>query len=308
MVTKITSLAIEEGAVTSATIASGAVTVEKIYVEGISAAGVTTATNLADGTANQIPYQQATGDTGFVAAPTTASTYLQWSGSSFTWASSVGPQGPQGPTGATGASVTGPQGPQGNTGPQGPQGPQGVGTQGPQGPTGPSTAINATNDTTTNASFYPVFVASTGTNQTATASTTKLSFNPSTGVLSTTSSQALYADLAEKYLTDQVYPVGTVIAIGGVTEATASSYGDRAIGVISESPAYLMNVNSDGQAVALKGRVPVRVVGTVRKGQRLIAHNNGCAVAGVPHANDVFGIALESSDDTGEKLIEAVIL
>jgi hypothetical protein len=118
MVTKITSLAIEEGAVTSATIATGAVTVEKIYVEGISAAGVTTATNLADGTANQIPYQQATGDTGFVAAPTTASTYLQWNGSAFTWASSVGPQGPQGPSGANGTiGVDGATGPQGPTGP-----------------------------------------------------------------------------------------------------------------------------------------------------------------------------------------------
>ena len=118
MVTKITSLAIEEGAVTSATIASGAVTVEKIYVEGISASGVTTATNLAGGSANRIAYQQAVGQTTFVTAPTTATTYLQWNGSAFTWASSVGPQGPQG--------VTGPQGPQGVTGPQGPSGVNGA--------------------------------------------------------------------------------------------------------------------------------------------------------------------------------------
>jgi hypothetical protein len=135
-----------------------------------------------------------------------------------------------------------------------------------------------------------------------------LSFNPATGVLTTTSNQALYADLAEKYVTDQEYPVGTVISIGGPLEATASTYGDRAIGVISENPAYLMNNDADGQAVALKGRVPVRVVGSIKKGQRLVAYNNGCATAGVPHDNNVFGIALESSDDTGEKLIEAVIL
>jgi hypothetical protein len=140
MVTKITSLAIEEGAVTSATIASGAVTVEKIYVEGISAAGVTTATNLADGGANRIAYQQAVGQTTFVTAPTSATTYLQWNGSSFTWTSSVGPQGPQGPQGVTGPQ--GPQGPQGVTGPQGPQGPQGV--TGPQGPSGVNGATGPT--------------------------------------------------------------------------------------------------------------------------------------------------------------------
>jgi hypothetical protein len=151
-------------------------------------------------------------------------------------------------------------------------------------------------------------VGSTGSNQTATASTTKLSFNPSSGILTTVSNQANYADLAEKYVTDKEYPVGTVIVVGGDAEVTSSNYGDRAIGVISEKPAYLMNNEANGQAVALKGRVPVRVVGIVRKGQRLIAHNNGCAVAGVPHSNDVFGIALESSDDIGEKMIEAVIL
>ena len=100
-----------------------------------------------------------------------------------------GPQGPQGdlgPQGPSGAGEQGPQGPQGEQGPQGsgPQGPQGE--QGPQGPTGPSTSINATNDTTTNASHYPVFVAATGSAQTAKASSTKLYFNPSTGVLNAT--------------------------------------------------------------------------------------------------------------------------
>lgn len=120
---------------------------------------------------------------------------------------------------------------------------------------------------------------------------------------------ALYADLAEKYVTDQEYPVGTVISIGGEAEATASVWGDRPIGVISENPAYLMNEGSSGQAIALKGRVPVRVVGAVTKGQRLVASLvPGCASAGVPHSNDVFGIALESSSNVEEKLIEAVIL
>ena len=51
-----------------------------------SATSATTATNLAGGTANQIPYQTGAGATSFVVAPTTASTALTWSGSAFTWA------------------------------------------------------------------------------------------------------------------------------------------------------------------------------------------------------------------------------
>jgi hypothetical protein len=46
----------------------------------------------------------------------------------------------------------------------------------------------------------------------------------------------------------------------------------------------------------------------VRKGQRLIASTDGTAVAAVPHANDVFAIALETNEDTGIKLVECVIL
>ena len=120
--------------------------------------------------------------------------------------------------------------------------------------------------------------------------------------------EAYFADLAEKYLPDADYEVGTVLTIGGEKEVTASTYGDLAIGVVSDKPAYLMNKDLEGGvAVALKGRVPVKVIGSVRKGQRLVATDNGCAVAAVPHANNVFAIALESSDDTGVKVIEAFI-
>ncbi len=123
-----------------------------------------------------------------------------------------------------------------------------------------------------------------------------------------TATAANYADLAEVYATDEQYEVGTVVSVGGEKEVTACKYGDRALGAISANPAYLMNKDAEGQPVALKGRVPVKVTGAVRKGQRLIASNNGTAVAAVPHANDVFAIALESSDDTGVKLVECVIL
>lgn len=124
-----------------------------------------------------------------------------------------------------------------------------------------------------------------------------------------TATAARYADLAEKYLPDADYEVGTVVVIGGEKEITASTWGQRAIGVISANPAYMMNSELEGGVyVALKGRVPVKVIGAVKKGDRLIASNNGFATAAVPHANDVFAIALESNSDSGVKTIEAVIL
>jgi hypothetical protein len=121
--------------------------------------------------------------------------------------------------------------------------------------------------------------------------------------------QARYADLAEKYLADAEYETGTVVVIGGEKEVTASSWGKRAVGVVSANPAYMMNSELEGGTyIALKGRVPVKVIGAVRKGDSLIAANNGCASVGVHHSNDVFAIALQNSDDTGIKLVEALVL
>jgi hypothetical protein len=123
-----------------------------------------------------------------------------------------------------------------------------------------------------------------------------------------TSTQAKYADLAEKYLADKDYPAGTVISVGGEKEVTASSWGDRAIGVVSSKPGYMMNSELEGGTyIALKGRVPVKVSGVIRKKQGLIAANGGRATAGVYHSNEVFAIALEDSDGTKDT-IEAIIL
>lgn len=120
---------------------------------------------------------------------------------------------------------------------------------------------------------------------------------------------AYYADLAEKYLADQEYEVGTVMIVGGEKEVTASIWGKRAIGAVSANPAFKMNEGLEGGTyVALKGRVPVKVIGRIKKGDELIAANDGCASFAVPHANGVFAIALESSDDAGVKLVECLIL
>ena len=91
-----------------------------------------------------------------------------------------------------------------------------------------------------------------------------------------TATSAQYADLAENYLGDAVYEVGTVVEFGGSAEVTASSResSPAVAGVVSTDPAYLMNAGLEGDkitTVALRGRVPCKVYGPVRKGDVLIA-------------------------------------
>jgi hypothetical protein len=124
-----------------------------------------------------------------------------------------------------------------------------------------------------------------------------------------TATAADYADLAEKYLCDKEYAVGTVVSVGGTQEMTACKSGDRAIGAVSENPAFMMNQTlKGGLYIALKGRVPVKIKGTVAKGDRIIADNDGCGIALNHSHQDVFAVALQSSDDEGVKLVECVIL
>ena len=130
------------------------------------------------------------------------------------------------------------------------------------------------------------------------------------GTIFGTATNAKYADLAEKYTTDKEYEAGTVVVVSyedSGAEATASWLsGQRVLGVISTNPAFLMNDEADGQPIALRGRVPVKVVGPIRKGQPLISNQDGCGIYS-DHQNS-FAIALESNQDAGVKLVECVIL
>ena len=116
---------------------------------------------------------------------------------------------------------------------------------------------------------------------------------------------AQYADLAEIYETDNNYEVGTVVVFGGTKETTTTDqkYDTRVAGVISENPAYIMNSKSDGQPVALAGKVKCKVHGTISKGTMLVAsERTGCATKSEhPPVGSVIGKALESynSDETG---------
>lgn len=149
------------------------------------------------------------------------------------------------------------------------------------------------------------YIVKTGTNGSGDIGQSANRFN----VIYGTSTSARYADLAERYTTDLEYAPGTVVVVsydvnGEATQSFAAN--QRVLGVVSTNPAFLMNDEAPGQAIALRGRVPTRVVGPIRKGQPLVSTPDGRAIFG-DHQNS-FAIALETNLEEGLKLVECVIL
>jgi hypothetical protein len=127
---------------------------------------------------------------------------------------------------------------------------------------------------------------------------------------------AQYADLAERFETDTAYPAGTVVSLGGAKEITAAAddLSDEVFGVISTRAGFMMNDAAGNDAthppVAMSGRVPVRVIGTVRRGDRLVSAGNGLARSALKSemtAFNVIGRALENKNTQDEGTIEAVV-
>jgi hypothetical protein len=100
-------------------------------------------------------------------------------------------------------------------------------------------------------------------------------------IVHATTTSAMYADLAERYEADCDTEVGDVVILGGEAEITKckDELSDAVFGVISESPAFLMNAqagnNDSHPMVALKGRVMVKLQGTGRAGDRVVSAGNG---------------------------------
>jgi hypothetical protein len=126
--------------------------------------------------------------------------------------------------------------------------------------------------------------------------------------------QAQYADLAENYTADDNYEPATVVVFGGDQEITTTNvYADtRVAGVISSNPAYLMNAAGPGLPVALRGRVPVQVLGPVSKGDLLVTSAQPGFAQSVGQVNTfgaaVFAKSLTTDGRNGLKIIEAVII
>jgi len=131
-----------------------------------------------------------------------------------------------------------------------------------------------------------------------------------------TATTALYADVAERFAADELLEPGTVVELGGVKEITRSTQdlSENVFGVISTRPAYTMNGGAGEDdthpAVAMTGRVPVKCVGTIRKGDRLVSAGEGVARAaqsGEATAFNVIGRSLENKHTPELGTIEAIV-
>jgi hypothetical protein len=249
-------------------------------------------------------------------------------------ATGIGAQGNPGATGATGPTGSTGQGFDGGTGATGLTG--GTGATGPQGATGFQGATGLTGQSTNTAvaleiqfnnqvgsyfekayeeNFASSVVArdSTGTIR---AQTLQIESNiyasniyASAQVYATqfngTATSAQYADLAEKYLADQNYSVGTVVTVGGIKEVTAITTSDcYVLGVVSEKPAFRMNEGLEhGIFIALTGRVPVLVSTAVKKGDPIWPCAEGQG-ANISNGRQPFAFALE---DGGPGPVECVV-
>jgi hypothetical protein len=163
---------------------------------------------------------------------------------------------------------------------------------------------NGTGNINTSGNIMPV------ANATANIGSATLSYN----TIFARATSAQYADLAEKYTADNNYPPGTVIEFGGPNEVTITtqSHSTQVAGIVSTNPSYLMNSGLvDAIDVALVGRVPCQVVGTIAKGDRLVSSH----ISGVATALDmtqyqpgcIVGKALEAYDSETVGTIEVAV-
>ena len=131
---------------------------------------------------------------------------------------------------------------------------------------------------------------------------------------------ALYGDLAEKYTV--MYgeqPIGTIVSINNEEEdaqvkVTDKLYDRTVIGVTSEKPGFMMNKEADGQYIARVGLVPIRIIGSIRKGDMIVSagqKNPGVGKKGEAnidlHALAKVGFATETNMAKNEKLIICII-
>jgi hypothetical protein len=146
--------------------------------------------------------------------------------------------------------------------------------------------------------------------------TTAMTIFGANGVISGTQINANYADVAERFASDVEMTAGTVVELGGSAEITSciDELSENVFGVISTRAAYLMNSAAGSDIthppIAMTGRVPVKVTGSIRKGDRLVAAGNGLARASRPGeatAFNVIGRALEAKESESLGVIEAIV-
>lgn len=132
-----------------------------------------------------------------------------------------------------------------------------------------------------------------------------------------TAMNAFWGDVAEYYKCDknEVLIPGTVVSFGGKFEITKSKSNDKHIfGVISSKPGFILNnkEKNNSEPVAMVGRVPVRVIGKIKKFQFLTTSSvPGVAkkktILDVLMLKPTIGRALEDKKTINEELVETFV-
>lgn len=129
-----------------------------------------------------------------------------------------------------------------------------------------------------------------------------------------TATIARYSDLAEKYSCEEkTPPEGTVMSVAKKEDFDVEVCDEDAspcvVGVVSTKPSYLMNSDQEGPIVGLVGKVPVRIVGPVRKQTPIVSAGNGCARAAEGNSDYAFkfGFTIEENLDSDEKLVMCIV-
>ena len=294
------------------------------------------ALNLKNGAANQIVFQTAVDTTGFISAPRVGNRFLQWTGTDFSWAAVPVPD-------LNTADLNASRLTQGTVPAARLSGTYGINISGSASTAGyaesagsagsTTTATNATNVTSggnvnTNSilnygpqdNFGPIHARSGGVASYRNDPNAALRV---TGDISVSNkvwadrfegvaTAALYSDLAEKYLPDENYPIGTLLSIGGKKEVTATTKDSihSIVGSVSEAPAFIMNNNQKGGIpVALKGRVPIRVIGKCKKGDLLtVSEIPGVAICTDKNEMPLRFICLDNKKEEKEGLVLVAVI
>jgi len=123
------------------------------------------------------------------------------------------------------------------------------------------------------------------------------------------STTATYADIAEKYLLDKEYTVGTILKVNTNDNSEMCEIKnpwDLVSGIVSDKPGIVLNAESAGVPIALVGKTPVRVIGPVKKGDKISPFENGYGRVTLAK-NDMIAISLENNNEESEKLITCLL-
>lgn len=123
-----------------------------------------------------------------------------------------------------------------------------------------------------------------------------------TSPINGTAMYAYWGDIAEYYESDNNYDCGTLVQFGGEKEITiASSYANA---VITSEPGLIINSQlNTGQAIALCGRVPVKIVGKINKFDKITLSSLPGVACSTINDKNIIGIALEDKTEDEIKLV-----